>query len=382
MIIRKLSGILLVFALPALLITGYGYHSYGKLSTRMDQRLTAYGFENAVTQDMTYRDGYLVYTGIALDPDKFSTISDIQIPATLQDIILQKQPKEAVINAAKLSGEFSKETGLDISGWTQTLPPQPEIDRITLKSGQLDLLTSAGALRFDAKGELTRQEDGITALRAAITAEQHQLQAKTNWSGKIHPDGRWAYEIDIQDGTANLNNIQGSRMSGWLALDKTNGPVPAVNGQIDAGKLTIGQVNLMNLRLTLSGPMTEYKLIGAGHIGGFEEMSFTIDAAARTDGLYIDASIETAQLDDLIDFLAALQAEEITAKALTSLLLTEGNLERLRADIKKRSFDRLELQIYGPAYDLAGKVIVKNFKDGDIQNNVISLDPGAIGNDG
>lgn len=373
--ITRASLITALLITVALLATGFFTLRAGP-DERISALLAAYGFNTAKIDNVVYRDGYIVNSHITLDPAGFSTISDIQIPARYLDYIFHTHPRIVTINALKLAGELNSENGLSIEGWRKTPFPHPLTDLLVLGSGQLDLLTSAGALRFEGKGEIAKNADGIAELKAAVWATQHQLEAETLWDGRLLPDGGWYYEIEIQSASLDFKKLQASRVSGWLVLDKTKSLIPAISGQLDAGKLTFGEIDLMNARLTLSGPLAKYKLLGNGKVGDYENMAFTLEVSNRTEGPHVMASIETASLTDLIGFLKDLQKSDPATGNLTALLLTQGNLNRLQNNLKNIKYDLLELQIYGPLYDLAGKVIAKQFKDGVIQNNVISLDPG------
>ncbi len=365
-------AIIILIAIPGISL----YSARHNLESRVNELLASYGLHKAIVGNVTHQNGYMVYRDIRLDQDGFSTISDIQIPISQPDLMLRKKPETANINAVILSGEYTKDEGLNIAGWVRTPPPLPNFDRLALNSGQLDLLTTAGALRFQAKGQVSKQQDGTRKLQGAVWAEQNQLTTHTIWTGEISTDGRWVYDVDIQYANINFDQLQGSRMSGWVVFDKSTEIIPAISGQIDAGKLTIGNIDLMNARLTLSGSLTQIKLIGTASVGKYKDMAITIETAQKPDGPHIDATIETTSLDDMIAFLGDVQTSDSFSASLTSLLLTQGNLERLRKEIRKLSYDVLELQIYGSSYDLAGKVTAKRYKDGVSQNNVISLDPG------
>lgn len=376
----KKSALLLFIAilLPVLLL-GFLWRGGEKaMRGQADAVLSGYGFTEATTGDIMRKDGFLAYTNIVLDPpDGFSTVSDIQTPVTLLDGLLRRPPGKVIINGASLTGEFNKESGLSIAGWSKRPLPVPAQGETILNSGKLDLDTPVGGLRFEAKGNLTRQPDGTAKLQAALWSVQNQVRLETKWSGLIQPDGRWAYEIEFENGGLNLEDIQASRMSGWLSIDRVKSVVPAVSGQIDAGKMKIGDIGLTNFSLTLSGPLTVYKLIASGHVAGYTDMTLTVDIDNKAEGPYVNASVETPSAADLFSFLTALQNSDTGAGHFTSLLLTKGNIERLQQEVKGLSFDSLELKIYGSAYDLAGNITAKKFKDGVEQSHVISLDPGG-----
>lgn len=367
--------IILAIAIAALAAGGYRF-TQQKLHDSINTTLQGYGFKNATVQELSFEKNHVVFTNITLDEDNFSTIDAIRIFGGYSDIIRQKQPLSLVLDGLKLTGSFNRETGLNIFGWQKQTLGIPAYNEITLNGAQLDLDTSAGGLRFQAKSQAKRQPNGRLNWQAAVWGIQHQIKIETTWNGHIYPDGKWITDVEFDTGSLNLERLQASRLSGWFILDKTKNLIPEISGQIDAGKMTFGDISFNNLSLTFDGPFNDYKLIAKGKVAGFQNMLATLDLTNITATPKVKATIETSSLDNLITFLDKLQTSDTQAGSLTSLLLTKGNLERLRKDIAKMKFDTLQLEIYGPLYDLAGKVVVKTFKDGVTQRQVISLDPG------
>ncbi len=341
---------------------------HGVLQKRLNDALGDYGFKNVQTEHLSVKSGSLVYSDITLDTDKFSTIGAIRV--------LRKKPKSIIIDDLKLTAEWDIDTGLHVSGWKKQPLPYAAYPEIILNSGQLDLITPAGGLRFQAKGHIKKQPDGKLKLQGALWGVQHQVKIETLWNGVTYPKGGWSYDVEFKNGGLNLDKIQASRMSGWLNIDKTEKLIPELSGQINAGKMNVGDVSFTNFNLTLDGPFNLYKLIAKAQITGFQDMTATLDINNTDAGPLVNATIETTSLDELLSFLTAIQNSDSNAGRFTTLLLTQGNLSRLRRDIELLPYDTLEFQINGPLYDLTGKIIAKKFKDGVEQRNIISLNPG------
>ncbi len=372
---RIVIKLVLLSLIASGLIYGGIQMSREKMDSHIHEKLNHYGFKNAAVQSIEYKGNHVLASNIALDKDKFSTIQAIRSYGTFIDFLLGKEPRNLTIDDIKLTGSYDSTAGLQVSGWTKRPFFYPDTADITLNGGQLDLMTSVGALRFQAKGTTARQPDGSLQLQAALWSIQHQLKINTVWEGVSYPDGRWLYNVEFNDGGIKLDNIHSSRLSGWLSIDKTKSVIPAISGQINAGQMNVGDINLNNFVLTLDGPFNAYELIAKGNVMGFKDMVASLDMQNSSEGPQIDAAIETNSLDDLLTFLGNLKKSDSGAAYLTPLLLTSGNIHRLRKDIDKMSYDALELQIIGPLYDLAGKIIVKKFKDGVVQKHVISLEP-------
>lgn len=366
----------LVILLAAVLVPLAWQAGRGNLRGQMTETLSAYGFDNPRIGGFTFDDGYAVLTDIALDPDSFSTIRAIQAATGLTGILLHGRPEKLVIDDVRLTGAFTEETGLAISGWKKQKLPFPDWNEIVLTGGQLDLDTSAGALRFQAKGQALRQRDGSIKLQSLIWGVQNQMKIDSALTGVAYPGGGYTWELELKDGGLNLERIQASRMSGWLTVAKKSGAMPEISGQIDAGKLNVGDLAFSNFNLVFQGPLDKHSLIGKAQVYGLQDMTATLDVKYAAGEPQVKAIVETASLEDLLTFLTQLRSSETRAGTLTSLLLTQGNLDRLQKEIRQLKYDMLELQIYGQLYDLAGKIIVKTFKDGTEQRHVISLDPG------
>lgn len=347
----------------------------------METSLSALGFTQARIGAAAYKESRTVYTDIRLDSDGFSTIRAVQAEADPAALLLRHPLAAITIDGIKMTGDFTKEEGLTISGWKPPAPqtplPLPPWKNILLTGAQLDLDTPGGALRFQAKGQATATPENNIKIQGLFWAIQNQIKFSAEAEGTLTPAGGWSWNVSLHDGGMNFRSLKTSRMSGWLTAARS---APAamleLSGQIDAGRIEFGDLSFSNVNLTAQGTPGSGSLIARGDIYGFENMPASLDIAAAGKEPQIKAGIETASLDDLMSFLEKLRSSDTGTGAFTSLLLTPGNLKRLRGEIRPLKYDRLELQLYGTPYDLAGKIIVKTFaKDGE-QRQIVSLDPG------
>jgi len=338
--------------------------------------LSSYGFTSPQIGTVSYQNDSAVFTDITLDSDKFSTIRAIQAKTGLIDMLLKKSPRSLIIDDIRLTGAMTEETGLTVTGWKKQPLPFPAWDEIVLTGGQIDLDTGAGALRFQAKGQGTKQKDGSLKVQSLVWGVQNQIRIDAGVTGVLYPGGEWTYDIELKDASVNLDKIKASRMSGWITVEKDAVPVTSLSGQIDAGQMNMGDLSFSDFNVAFEGPLEANSLVAKARVYGFQNMLATLDVKYNAAEPQIKAAIETASLDDLVSFLQKMRTSETHAGSLTSLLLTQGNLDRLRKEVSELKYDMLELQIYGPLYDLAGKVIVKTFTNGTEQRHIISLDPG------
>ncbi len=372
---RKIFIVLLLTVTAVTLTYGAFVVARDDMRNHIRETLITYGFSPADIERPGFHSNTVIFSNITLDPDGFSTIGAISAHTSLKALLLRQPPARLTIDDVALTGDFTREAGLDIAGWKKTPVPPLDHDEIILNGSQLDLMTGAGALRMQAKGRAFQDDAGVMQLQGALWGVQHQLKFETIWTGHVKPDGGWQYDIQIKNGGLNLDGFKASRVNGWLGLDKTSGPLPALSGQIDAGRLVVGDLRLLNFRITLDGPYTEARIFARAEVAGYQGMTSTLDIQNTATGPQIDAIIETSSLDDLMAFLHTLRTSRVNIGGLTTLLLTEGNIERLRGEVATLTYDGLELQIQGPLYDLIGKVVAKSYKDGVTQRHIVSLDP-------
>lgn len=201
-------------------------------------------------------------------------------------------------------------------------------------------------------------------------------QIKGSWSNQ----SGISIESEIREARLNLDHLTMSRASGWITLESNDqNPVPTLSGQLQAGQITRDNLTLQNVNITLDGPITAPQAIIKSELGGFESASLLLEIESRKNETYLKATMETLTLDDLIKVLTELRSQAETSpvlqETLMSLLITEGNIGRIRHDMKKQDFDSYVLEIEGPSHDLKGKVIGRKLEGGVIQRQIYSLNP-------
>jgi hypothetical protein len=80
-------------------------------------------------------------------------------------------------------------------------------------------------------------------------------------------------------------------------------------------------------------------------------------------------------LSALAELRTQAETSPVLQETLMSLLITEGNIDRLKEDLKKDKYESFALEIEGMSHDLKGKVIGKKVKDGVMQRQIFSLNP-------
>lgn len=377
-----LSALALTFLIASLLPSG---------SSRLEDAMTAAGFTISQSEEIKTRPGKVVISGISLDADGFSMIG--KLTATGGPAFpLVGAPKRLMIENMQITGEWNEEHGLGFAGWSIPRNRNGELaglERIILADSIIDIDTPAGALRFELKGESAHHPDqpGQQIFNGHLSGKQHQLILDSQIKGTWSMAKGLALESEIREARLNLDRLTATRVSGWLALEtQNNNPIPTFSGQIQAGQFSRYNLKLSNVSLTLDGPVTMPHAILNAELGGFQSATLMLELTGQKDGTHILGTVETQTLDDLLSVLTEFRTQAETSpvlqETLMSLLITEGNIERIKNDLKKDKYESFVLEIEGMSHDLKGKVIGRKIKDGVMHRQIFSLNPSiAAGGD-
>jgi hypothetical protein len=357
---------------------------YTSGTSRINDALNTAGFDMSRSESSAIRPGKVVLRGISLDSDGFSMVGEMTAHGNPLFPLIGN-PSRITLNDLQLTGEWNEELGLSFAGWS--LPPRniralANLDRVIVNDSIVDLDTPVGALRFQFKGEAARSPDNedLYYLSANLGGKQHQITLDTRFKGQWERGKDFMLEGEIREGRINTNTLNASRLSGWLSYEqKADNPVPALSGQLQIGQFIHGDMKLNNVALTLDGDLTRPHAILNAEMVGYEGSSLLIEAQGQTEGLHILATVESPSLDKLLSILGELRKQAESApllqEAFMTLLITEGNMDRVRRDLNKGKYDSYVLEIEGLSHDLKGKIIAKTVKDGVMQRQIVSLNP-------
>ncbi len=363
------------FIAPALWL----WQGYTVVENILYNTLGSYGFYNPAIKSTSLRPHELVYDDIRLDEEGFSTIRTISMPVSLSDIFLRRSLSHINIEGVRLTGEYNRENGLIIEGWTPRPVSPAGLQEFVLDDAYLDLMTGIGALRFHARGHIERRDNKSAELLGALWGVQHQVRLDSIWKGTFHENGQWDYHGDIHNAAFNLDRFQASRISGWIGIKKESEGFPGLSGQLVAGMVNIGTLHLNDLSLKIDGRIDKHDVRLDARIAGFDDMHATLESRNTRDGLIVSAKIENNDIRNIVGFLELIQQNlggtALDSGILTTLMLTPGNLNRIERNISEIGYDNLVLEIGGPLYELSGKITAEMRSDGTVQRQIISLDP-------
>lgn len=372
------------FVAALLLITALTVSIACSETSRLSETMNAAGFTLSKSEKVSSRPGQMTISGISLDPDGFSMIGELKAMGG-PFFPLFGVPKRLTVENMQLTGEWNEEQGLSFAGWS--LPRQKtdswsSIERIVLGESIIDLDTPAGALRLKLDGESARYPDNPEQqiFNARLSGAQHQLVLDSQIKGTWSMTKGLALESEIREGRIHLDHLDATRVTGWLALEtQQDSPIPTLSGQIQAGQFGRDNLKLNNVTLTLDGPLIRPHAILNAELGGYKTASILLELEAQEDGTHILASIETKTLDDMLSILTEFRTQAETSpilqESLMSLLITEGNIDRIKQDLKKDKFESYVLEIEGLSHDLKGKITGRKVRNGVMQRQIFSLNP-------
>jgi hypothetical protein len=377
-------------------LTGLNMMTHALIKKRVEAGLREIGFTDPVIGESSFRGKIASFAPITFDKNDFSKITSLRIWTPFVPALLQRPFKDVVVDEIFLTASVGDGEGFDVAGWkpaktqilthlTQLTPFHGNFQTIALNAGQLDLATPFSALRLQAKGQVERDEKlKAFKLHGALWSVQHVLQTDTAWDGSFGDDGKWVIDLTLNDSRFDFDGFGGSRISGWLSMkrDKPEAGLPAIGGQIDAGKIQIGKLAFSDITLTLDGPLDAAHILLSASVPAYPGMHVGVDFKGSPRDATVDAAIETDKASELMSFMRDLRDSRdnklLDTSILMPLLLTEGNLTRIETQLKHTKFTRLELEIAGSLDDLTGKIIAKTINGDTTERHIISLDPGDV----
>ncbi len=310
------------------------------------------------------------FVDIKLDKDGFNTIDSLY----LQGLFFY--PALIIKNVA-LTGEIGADGRPHIDGWDMrplTFPSR--IRSAILEDAKLDLETAAGSLRIEAKGQMVTTGNDARHIDGVLHAEQNQLGFDTNWDIGWNPDNTYSASAEIGTLRVKMNDIELTRASGWLSIQSTDAS-PAVTGQLTAGMLVLGPQVLRETTLTVNGPDGNLVFILEGRPAQHDDMRVYADIRNAQDTPVMNARLTAHTLDQLAEFIrnlrTGMKSSPAAVNALSGLMLTDGNMARIKGELKGFAFDTLTLSLSGPIYGLNGSVIAS--RKNSAEKKTVSFDP-------
>lgn len=337
----------------------------------------------------------IMLSGLTLDENGFSTIETLRARANWMNLFGRKDFfQELLIDDLQLAGLYQNGT-FEVTGVKPAAAlAVSDFRRILLSGGQLDLATDEGILRFEAKGELLKSqaEDGsdIQDGTFALWAKQFQLAFDSRWQFRRDQIGIMSMSGTLNDGHINGKSLDASRVSGWIHFERgenkmengfRNMPDYDIGGQFVAGQAQMGDhTALLEPILTIAGSLSAPHYMLRGKLAEDPNSSLYIDLNFSGGAPLVAAFIETENHKILLETLVRLRQDFANVMPdmpfLMPLMLTEGNINRLKEELAQQDYDYLKLEISGTLTNLHGKIMLrKRETPHQWRTSVISLAP-------
>lgn len=349
------------------------------MTRKLADAIAPWGFSIGTVESVEIKRGTATFRNIELDQDGFSTAGVIHMPVNM------KRERRIDIEDIVLTGEML-EGFPAIGGWTPVPPPFPHmLDHARIKNAALDIMGSdSGILRLSMDAHMSREENGPgRRIDLATKADQQQLGMDGAWVIDWQPDGAWILDGTFNNAWAKLGAVDIARLSGWLNIisaKHANATLPKIAGQAFAGRMQLGDLPLANTSITIEGPLNQWLFILQSESAAHDKLLFSAELKRGSNGVTTDIAIESDNLDDLLDFLkrlhGGLENSRPVAGALMGLLITEGNMNRIRKELSGLSYTRIVLEIEGTLYDMNGKIVATDENDPLAARHIVSLNPG------
>lgn len=269
------------------------------------------GFPEARFERVQVGAGQSVFEMVTLDSDGFSTIGTVSVTYGFWDLVFRGRVRSLRLADAVLTGEWDSGVMPGLAGWSGStggsgvgaLP----FESLRLENIRVDMATHEGGITLEGDASVSVTPEGRAAFQASIEGKQYQLSLKAALSGKKDTDGNWSAEANIENGRVNLESCKFSRIDGWVSASGGPGTAhPALSGQLTAGKLSAGWIQMQSLNAAIDGTPDVPHLVLGGAAAGVPGLA--LSAEWKDDALV--ATLSAEKKTDLQDYLV------LTAKSL------------------------------------------------------------------
>ena len=363
---KKPSRLFIGLGLAALLTVAAIFLLPGYMTRKTKHLLEDNGFTVYSIGQIQLRPTGIILRNIALDKNSFSTIGQIRVPLSFGT------PHSIVIDDIHLIGELGQNFTLQVDGYRPKIGKTTSgLESLVLSGARLDVLTEDGAIRLEAKGQLSSVSDG-KKIDAVVSGSQNQLSVDTRWTMRWDGDKDLTAEIVIGTLRARFAGIELTRGAGWLNIKSTEKTPATVDGQVTAGLLSFGELSISDINLTMEGAATGPHVIFEGQFPRMPGASVTIDSGMSRAGRGTAISITALSTDDVRSLLLSGSTQLAPLKPITpftaSLTRALASLNTIEAPAGPAL-----LRIVKIADGMKGRIDVTPPTDGSIPPATISL---------
>lgn len=332
-------------SLALLGVGGYFGLAY-TLPLAASQMIRKNGFPEARVDNLYVAPTGIIIDHIALDSNDFSTVDTIYVTLNWFDLILHQKIESISVKDISLTAELDEAGHFKIAGWDATLPSSSgassllPLQSILLQGITLDLDTPQGDIRIEGKLSLDTQSKDQQLVQYALWGQQHQLSFDVKGTGKIFANGNISLSSTLNDGRLNLPNIELSRASGQLDIQKNAGNTPPVyKGQLIAGKINTLGALLQNVNVTLDTTQNKAVFFETSP-AGYKDI--TVKGTWMTQPVsHVEFNVQSAKSMDIVELLApddTKKYQSLLGKADPFNLSISAPLASLQSDTKAANY--------------------------------------------
>jgi uncharacterized protein YxeA len=271
--------LIIITFLCALIIGAVFIIAIPKAERNIQAALQDIGFKNTTIKAIKLNLNGINFKEIQLDKNGFNIISNLKADIFWPQYLFSSKIKAISIEEIKLSAVPNdvRYALKKINNISKT----NIINNITIENIILDLALSNHALRFEGylqiKDQNKDKKEGKKAVTGRLSAAQHEISFKSEWSGFINVENS-DFEIDsiFSDLKINSTPLHLNRGSGWISYNSSNSE-NIISAQFDAGNGKILNIPAKNISLIIGQNKDTYPVLFRANAAGIQNVQLTGD---------------------------------------------------------------------------------------------------------
>lgn len=383
---KRKSNLLILLLATVLIAAGGAWKFYTplRLQRAMENTLAQYGLSApAITSYERQKDGILFHD-ITFGNEREGKIEALKAE-TNNKLFLQSPAFSMLkIEGFSLSIKIAA-TGLPEAGsfLSEKLLAEPLMNDFIIKKSSLEIETPTEPVKVNLEGHGHQNDNGERVITFNLSAAENIFATTAQTDVVLKNTKEWSLAANIADLRLNFKNITLNQTGGWINLEVLGkNTAPKITAQIDSRHVRLGENTVFtDISGVFKGSPQTYHIILQGQSAPPAALPVYLEINKKDNAAsLINASIEAGSIGDLTQMMTLLNKDlqkfEIGRTALTSLVLTPGNITRIRENLAGMIYDRLELVINGTPDNLNGKIVIKMIDDNNaIILGVISMNP-------
>lgn len=367
----KRAGIIILIL--ALVFGGiYAYQVTTKparIHENIEQTFAHIGFQNLTLPEAEQYRQTLVYKGIDLDEDGFSSIETVIIKHSPFVISFSDDDATATVKGLELTGELGQDGQITIAGFSPPEALNLNFDKlpsvINLENFSLSLLSEdLGGINVSGSIQFSNHHD-MLKFQGDLDAIQKQVAINAKIEGQYNQNGFVDIRIEIENGKFDLGFMQATRIAGLILANGENLANIRTVTELQTGALRIYDMPWQNASITVDTKQEHPRAIISAKSTGYEGLELGLTIPNLFDHEIFIGQIHADTLKTAFDYFNSQNISPIEDGATESL----GRLKNISAKFAKKGNVKFQLQDENQNATTTG--VVKN-TDGVFQGEIKS----------